>query len=74
MNSNVMPSIVQMEREVLNKLVTEIKETLATEVQFPKTRKNSFGIVDLWDIQRKMKTANRPFKRKRNKISSYIYP
>jgi hypothetical protein len=74
MNSNVMPSIVQMERKVLNKLVTEVKETLATDIEFPKVKKSSFGIVDLWNIQRNMKSANRPFRKKRNKISSYIYP
>jgi hypothetical protein len=74
MNANVMPSVVRMEREALNKLVTEVKETLATDIQFNKMRKNSFGIVDLWHIHRNMKSANRPFNRKRNKISSYIYP
>jgi hypothetical protein len=74
MNSNVMPSIVQMDREALNKWVAEVKETLATDVQLPKPKTSSFGIVDLWHIHRNMKSANRPFKRKRNKISSYIYP
>ena len=74
MNTNVMPSVVQMEREALNKLVTEVKETLATDIQINKTKKSSFGIVDLWQVHRNMKSANRPFKRKRNTITSYIYP
>ena len=74
MKNDVMPSIVQMERKVLEKLVTEVKETLATGIQLTRKNRNSFGIVDLWNIQKNMKSANRPFKRRRNRITSYIYP
>jgi hypothetical protein len=64
MNSNVMPSIVQMEEEVLRQLVTEVKETVATDFQVRKTaKKPSFGIVNLWNVQRKMKSASLPFSR-----------
>jgi hypothetical protein len=61
MKSDVMPSIVQMETTVLRNLVKEVKETVATDVilaKLPKTNP-SFGIVDLWNIRRDMKTARR---------------
>jgi hypothetical protein len=74
MKNDVMPSIVQMERKVLEKLVTEVKETLATHTQLSAKNGNSFGLVDLWNIQKNMKSANRPFKRRRNQITNYIYP
>jgi hypothetical protein len=48
-----------LEVEVLNNLVKEVKETVATHVAQPVTRKPVFGAIDLWDIQRKMKSANR---------------
>ena len=64
MKSSTMPSIVQMEEEVLRQLVTEVKETVATDFQMAKTvRKPSFGILNLWNIQRKMKSATLPFRR-----------
>jgi hypothetical protein len=52
MNSDVMPSRVQMETNLLKKLVEEVKETIATEVEMNETNKPSFGIVDLWLIQK----------------------
>ena len=59
MNSNVMPSIVQIEKENLEKLVTQVKETLATNINLQPTKiKNKrFGIVDLWNCQRNVRTA-----------------
>jgi hypothetical protein len=59
MNSNVMPSVVQMERETLRELTTQVKETLATNIQVqPKVAKHKrFGIVDLWNCQRNVKTG-----------------
>ncbi len=74
MKNDVMPSIVQMERKVLEKLVTEVKETLVTDTQLSAKNGNSFGLVDLWNIQKNMKSANGPFKRRRNQITNYIYP
>ena len=60
MKSDVMPSIVQMEAEVLRQLVTEVQETVATDYSLDKTtRTSTFAAVDLWNIQRKMKSANR---------------
>lgn len=58
MNSDVMPSIVRMEKNVLDTLLKEVKETVATDVVLPVAAvKPSFGIVDMWNIRRKMKTA-----------------
>ncbi len=59
MTSNVMPSVVQIEEESLKQLVTEVKETLATNINLqPTTAKNKkFGIVDMWNCQRNVRTA-----------------
>ena len=57
MKSDVMPSIVQIEAEILKGLVTEVKETLATQITKPEKPARSFGIVDLWNIRRTAKTA-----------------
>lgn len=61
MKNDVMPSIVQMETETLRNLVREVKETVATDVVLLKAKQSrpSFGIVDLWNIRRNMKTARR---------------
>lgn len=60
MKSNVMPSIVQIEANELKKLVAEVKETVATEIVNVNSKRKasqSFGLVDLWNIQRGMKRA-----------------
>ena len=58
-NSNVMPSIVQIERESLRQLVTEVKETLATDLNVNSAveKQKSFGVVDLWNLHKKRRTA-----------------
>ena len=60
MNSNVMPSIVQIEKENLRNLVTEVKETVATNInpQPYMSKQKKFGIVDLWNCRKAMKTAS----------------
>ena len=60
MNSNVKSSIVQLEADELKQLVTEVKETVATDVD-AKNQANTqnFGVADLWKIQRQMKPALR---------------
>jgi translation elongation factor EF-1beta len=59
MNSNVMPSIVNIEKDKLRKLVEEVKETLATDVKTDTagTNQKSFGIVDLWNRHKSLRTA-----------------
>ena len=58
-NSNVMPSIVQIDRENLRQLVTEVKETLATNLNIDRQveKQKSFGVVDLWNLHKKRRTA-----------------
>lgn len=63
MKSNVMPSIVKIEANELEKLVQEVKETVATDVIRVKKAKRVFSVVDLWNIQRRMKTASLPLNR-----------
>lgn len=57
MNSNATGSIITMEQDELRKLVTEVKETVATNVK-------QFSAAELWNIQRNMKTAQRASRRK----------
>jgi len=59
MTSNVMPSVVQIEEESLKQLVTEVKETLATNINLQPTivKNKKFGIVDMWNCQRNVRTA-----------------
>ena len=61
MKCDVMPSRVQLEKKKKKKLCCEVKETVANEIVFPgvKAKETSFGIADLWSMQRKMKTAGR---------------
>ena len=63
MKSDVMQSIVRMEPRVLRQLVTEVKETVATDVDFGKTNKNAFSVVDLWNIRRSRKSAGSRLKK-----------
>ena len=44
---------------ILEQLVTEVKETVATEVELTKEPK-SFGIVNLWNIRRTRNYAGKP--------------
>jgi hypothetical protein len=58
MKTDVMPSFVKMEKEELQKLVTEVKETVATVIQLPTTTEKTFGHVDMWNILKNAKSAN----------------
>lgn len=55
MNSNVKNSIIKMEEDELSKLITEVKETVATNVN----EKQIFSAADLWNIQKAMRTAHK---------------
>lgn len=63
MKNDVMPSIVQMEYGVLENLMKEVKETLATDIKLPQPARRSFGIIDLWKIRRSAKQASFRLKR-----------
>jgi hypothetical protein len=56
MKSDVMPSLVQLEKRELKVLCKQVKETVATEVEAP-VKETSFNVADLWSVQQKMKTA-----------------
>ncbi len=60
MKSNVKNSIVKIESEELKKLVTEVKETVATNVDVKnQDQTKNFGVIDLWKIQKQRKSAFR---------------
>lgn len=64
MKSDVMPSRVQMEAGMLKNLLSEVKETVATDFVMPEPEKISFRAVNLWKIQRNSKLANGYFRRR----------
>ncbi len=60
MKTNVMPSIVKIEKDELSKLMTQVDEKLATNLivkQSPIKRKR-FGVVDLWNCRRSIRSHN----------------
>ena len=59
MKTNVMPSVIQIEKESLKELVTEVKETLATDINLKPqvVKQKKFGIADMWNCQRNVRTA-----------------
>ncbi len=61
MKMDVKTSFIQLDKDELKQLCCEVKETVATGIVLPdgKAKESSFGIADLWSMQRKMKTAGR---------------
>jgi hypothetical protein len=64
MKTDVMPSLVKMDKEDLLKLVTEVKETVANVIDLPESNKKTFGHLDMWNIRRNFKTANSMLRRR----------
>ncbi|MGK2864564.1 MAG: hypothetical protein ACSLE0_21725 [Chitinophagaceae bacterium] len=61
MKSVVTTFFEQMEKDVLERLYSGIvDETVAKDLIFPckKLKNKSFGITDLWNIRRNLKSAN----------------
>jgi hypothetical protein len=58
MKHDVMPSIVQMDETALKNLVAEVKETVATGIKLNEKQKDSFKVVDMWNIRRNAKSAS----------------
>ena len=56
MNSNVKSTLINMGAEEFKNLTSEVKETVANG-NFAQNDK-TFGIVDLWNIQRSRKTQD----------------
>jgi len=46
-----------LEDAILKNLVAEVKETVATDVELPRAKKSSFGVLNLWAIRRSRRTA-----------------
>ena len=67
MNSNVMPSRVQMEPILLQQLVAQVKETIATEVEMKdSSNASSFKAINFWNIRRNGRFVNSGSKRKKS--------
>jgi hypothetical protein len=69
MKNDVMPSVVQMDSDELKNLLTEVKETVATDplvigYAMPEKKiKPSFGIADLWNVRKTAKSASSMMRR-----------
>lgn len=64
MKGEIMPSIVQIDRQHLNELTQEVKETLAINLAADNNQNSAktFSNVDLWRIQNMKKSAHLRFK------------
>ncbi len=62
-NDVLMPSVVQMEAEVLQSLVREVKETVARDVMVPSLVKRTFTAAEMWNVHRKRVTARQRMNR-----------
>jgi hypothetical protein len=58
MKGETMPAIVRLEQETLQQLTTEVKETVASSKPSTHSNNKNFGVVDLWNRQRKMRSAS----------------
>ncbi len=66
MKTNPASAYVPVDTESMKALVTEVKETIATDVDM--TSKASLKSIDLWNIERNKKSASRTFAQRRNHI------
>jgi hypothetical protein len=61
-----MHSRVQLEKDILERLVSEVHETVATDAQFAKAKKtSSFGALNLWNLRRNTRSARQAIKQPR---------
>lgn len=58
MKTDVMPSLVQMDSEELQKLVAEVKETVANVIQLPKAQQKTLTAADLWNLRKRFKSTS----------------
>jgi hypothetical protein len=63
MKNDVMPSIVRMDADELKALLTEVKETVATDFKSTGSEKR-FSVADMWNIRRNAKSASSMLRRK----------
>jgi hypothetical protein len=59
MRNDTKTAVVQMEANVLAELLTEVKETIASDINLNVlvSKKHRYGIVDLWNMRRNSRTA-----------------
>lgn len=69
MKGETMPSIVRLEEETLKQLVTEVKETVVSNKTSNQPNNKSFGVVDLWNRQRQMRSASSSISTRRWNLS-----
>ena len=61
--TSTVQTIVQMEEKAFNELTSEVKETVATDVDVQKLNHGgSFGIIDLWNIRKGRRSARTQFR------------
>jgi hypothetical protein len=66
MKSDIMHSRVQLEDDILKRLVTEVHETVATDVQLAKAKQTpNFGVLNLWSLRRNSRSARQAIKQPR---------
>lgn len=60
MRNDTKTAVVQMEANVLAELLTEVKETIASDINLNVlvSKKHHYGIVDLWNMRRNSRTAS----------------
>ncbi len=58
-NETISTAVMQMEAAVLAELLTEVKETLACDINYKilAAKKQQFTIVDLWNVRKKFRSA-----------------
>ena len=59
MKQEVNSSKIYLEQEELDRLCSEVKEVVATDIADQPASKQVFGLADLWNIQRMRKEHQR---------------
>lgn len=59
MKKDLLTEFVELQKEELAQLCNVVKETVATNIVFHETKakKKSYGINDMWNLRRSIKTA-----------------
>ncbi len=57
MKSDVMGSGAPINKKDLQELLKETKETIAVDAKTEGNNNRSFGVVDLWNVQKKQRTS-----------------
>jgi hypothetical protein len=66
MKSDLVHSRVQLEEDILKRLVTEVAETVATDVNLPNKKQTpAFGVLSLWNLRRNSRSARNAIKQPR---------